>query len=91
MLPDDLLSYSVAGARVVPHFLGEHDHPWLQGLLEEYERFVGRPQAAPARPSEDGSPAQTGAGARLRRGGADTGPRARRPVHGGRLRGGQSG
>lgn len=44
MLPAELLSYSVAGARVVPHFLGEHDHPWLQALLEEYERFVGRPQ-----------------------------------------------
>jgi predicted nuclease of restriction endonuclease-like RecB superfamily len=44
LLPDDLLSYSVAGTLVVPHFLGEHDHPWLQALLEEYERFIGRPQ-----------------------------------------------
>ncbi len=29
---------------VVPHFLGEHDHPWLRSLLEEHERFIGRPQ-----------------------------------------------
>jgi hypothetical protein len=43
LLSADLLSYSVAGALVVPHFLGEHDHPWLRALLEEHERFVGRP------------------------------------------------
>jgi predicted nuclease of restriction endonuclease-like RecB superfamily len=34
----------VVGEAVVPHFLDEHDHPWLRILLEEYERFVGRPQ-----------------------------------------------
>jgi hypothetical protein len=28
----------------VPHFLAEHDHPWLRVLLEEHERFVGQPQ-----------------------------------------------
>jgi hypothetical protein len=33
----------VAGAQVVPHFLGEHDHPWLRVLLEEHERFIGKP------------------------------------------------
>lgn len=44
MLPDRLVSYSVAGALVVPHFLGEHDHPWLRSLLEEHERFIGRRQ-----------------------------------------------
>lgn len=43
MSSDDLLSCSAAGSRVVPHFLGEHDHGWLRALLEEYERFVGRP------------------------------------------------
>ncbi len=43
-MPDRLLSYSVAGTVVVPHFLGEHDHPWLRVLLEEHARFVGRPQ-----------------------------------------------
>jgi predicted nuclease of restriction endonuclease-like RecB superfamily len=44
LLPDRLLSYSVAGTVVVPHFLGEHDHPWLRTLLEEHARFIGRPQ-----------------------------------------------
>jgi hypothetical protein len=34
----------VAGAHLVPHFLGEHDHPWLRVLLEEHERFIGKPQ-----------------------------------------------
>jgi predicted nuclease of restriction endonuclease-like RecB superfamily len=42
--PERLLSYSVAGREVVPHFLGEHDHPWLRVLLEEHERFIGRPR-----------------------------------------------
>ena len=27
----------------MPHFLGEHDHPWLRSLLEEHARFIGRP------------------------------------------------
>ena len=44
MLPDALLNYSVVGNTVVAHFLGEHDHPWLRVLVEEFERFVGRPE-----------------------------------------------
>ena len=44
MLSADLLSYSVAGTLVVPHYLGEHDHPWLRALLDEHERFIGRPR-----------------------------------------------
>jgi predicted nuclease of restriction endonuclease-like RecB superfamily len=44
LLPDALLNYSLVGNTVVPHFLGELDHPWLRVLLEEHERFVGRPQ-----------------------------------------------
>ena len=44
MLSADLLSYSVAGTVVIPHYLGEHDHPWLRVFLEEHERFIGRPQ-----------------------------------------------
>ena len=44
MLPGPLLNYSVVGRTLVPHFLGEHDHPWLRVLLEEHERFVGQPQ-----------------------------------------------
>lgn len=44
MLPDRLVSYNVAEAFVIPHFLAEHDHPWLRCLIEEHERFVGRRQ-----------------------------------------------
>jgi predicted nuclease of restriction endonuclease-like RecB superfamily len=44
LLSADLLSYSVAGTLVVPHYLGEHDHPWLRALLDEHERFIGRPR-----------------------------------------------
>src|SRR2546425_1294734 len=44
LLSADLLSYSVAGTLAVPHFLGEHAPPWLRVLLEEHERFIGRPQ-----------------------------------------------
>jgi len=43
LLPDHLLNCRAAGSAVVPHFLAEHDHFWLRSLLEEYERFVGRP------------------------------------------------
>ncbi len=44
MLPEPLLNYSVVGNTLVPHFLGDHDHPWLRMILEEHDRFVGRPQ-----------------------------------------------
>jgi predicted nuclease of restriction endonuclease-like RecB superfamily len=44
LLSADLLSYSVAGTLAVPHYLGEHDHPWLRALLDEHERFIGRPR-----------------------------------------------
>jgi predicted nuclease of restriction endonuclease-like RecB superfamily len=44
LLSVDLLSYSVAWTLVVPHYLGEHDHPWLRALLDEHERFIGRPR-----------------------------------------------
>ena len=44
MSPADLLNCSAAGTFVVPQFLAESDHPWLRALLEEYERFVGKPQ-----------------------------------------------
>jgi uncharacterized protein len=32
-----------AGA-LVPRFLDERDHPWLRVLIEEHERFAGRPR-----------------------------------------------
>jgi len=44
LLPDPLVSYSAVGQLVVPRFLDEHDHPWLRVLIEEHERFIGRPQ-----------------------------------------------
>jgi len=44
LLPEALLPCSIHGNVVLPHFLGEHDHPWLRVLLEEYGRFVGRRQ-----------------------------------------------
>jgi predicted nuclease of restriction endonuclease-like RecB superfamily len=44
-LPSDTpLSYRLVGSTVVPRFLDEADHLWLRTLLEERERFVGRPQ-----------------------------------------------
>jgi predicted nuclease of restriction endonuclease-like RecB superfamily len=44
LLPASLLLCSLRGDEVVPRFLGENDHPWLRLLLEEYDRYVGRPQ-----------------------------------------------
>jgi hypothetical protein len=44
LLPDDLISCSLAAGEAMPHFFREQDHPWLQILLEEYGRFIGRPQ-----------------------------------------------
>ena len=41
---DAPLSYRLVGSTVVPCFLGEADHPWLRTLLDERDRFVGRPQ-----------------------------------------------
>jgi predicted nuclease of restriction endonuclease-like RecB superfamily len=39
-----LLLYRLQADHIVPGFLGEPDHPWLRALLEERERFVGRPR-----------------------------------------------
>lgn len=44
MLPAGLLVCRLQGERIVPSFLGELDHPWLRALLDERERFVGRPR-----------------------------------------------
>ncbi len=44
MLPEILLPYSACEGRVVPHYLTERDHPWLRVLIDEYERYVGRPR-----------------------------------------------
>ena len=44
MLPQALLNVStrVEGDRIVPHYLGAPDEPWLRALIEECGRFVGR-------------------------------------------------
>ncbi|MBI2894495.1 MAG: DUF790 family protein [Deltaproteobacteria bacterium] len=44
MVPLSLLRYDVRDREVTPVWLGPHDHGWLRGLLDEYERFVGRPR-----------------------------------------------
>jgi hypothetical protein len=44
LLPESLLSYSVTCGALTPHLLTEADLPWLGVLLEEHERFVGRPE-----------------------------------------------
>ena len=42
LLPGALLRYSLHGRALVPHFLGEHDHPWLRELIDDAEAMVGR-------------------------------------------------
>jgi predicted nuclease of restriction endonuclease-like RecB superfamily len=44
LLPEMLLRHSVRGEIVVPHFLGASDLPWLRVLLDDADRFSGRPQ-----------------------------------------------
>jgi predicted nuclease of restriction endonuclease-like RecB superfamily len=39
------LSSSVEGERLVLHYLGPRDEPWLRALLEECSRFAGKKQA----------------------------------------------
>jgi predicted nuclease of restriction endonuclease-like RecB superfamily len=44
LLPQALLRVSarVEGGRIVPHYFSARDEPWLQALLDECARFVGR-------------------------------------------------
>ena len=44
MLPDSLLLHSLVGDEVVPHYLAANDQPWIRSLLDEYDRYVGRPR-----------------------------------------------
>jgi hypothetical protein len=46
LVPGTLLRFSVRGDAIVPHYLDERDHVWLRALVDEYERFVGRPRRA---------------------------------------------
>jgi predicted nuclease of restriction endonuclease-like RecB superfamily len=44
LLPDKLIPARVERGRVLPAFLGPQDHPWLGVLMEEIDRFRGRPR-----------------------------------------------
>ena len=61
MLPASLLSCDFRGSEAIPRFLGEADRPWVRALLDECERFAGRPvrelearlrEPAPAAPDD---------------------------------------
>lgn len=43
MLPRSLLSYRPVNGAVVPDYLGPQDYPWLRALIDEYDRFAGKP------------------------------------------------
>jgi len=64
LLPEAKLRYSVRQDRVVPHFLGANDHPWLRSLLDEVDRYVGRPQRELDKRLREASPGAGPAGPR---------------------------
>ncbi len=43
MLPANLLSCEFRGSAAIPRFLGEADRPWVRALIDECDRFAGRP------------------------------------------------
>ncbi len=43
MLPADLLCCEIRGSAAIPRFLGEADRPWIRALIDECDRFAGRP------------------------------------------------
>jgi predicted nuclease of restriction endonuclease-like RecB superfamily len=45
-LPSSRLPYLVADGEIVPSWLSDRDRPWLRDLLDDAQRFVGRPFAA---------------------------------------------
>src|SRR5207245_3555121 len=44
LLPDRLIAYEVQHGEVFPEFLGPEAGPRLRVVIEEHERFVGRPE-----------------------------------------------
>ena len=44
MVPEHHICHSVRSGEIILRYLTERDHPWLRALLEEYDRFVGRPR-----------------------------------------------
>lgn len=43
MLPANLLACELRGSAAIPRFLGEGDRPWVRALIDECDRFAGRP------------------------------------------------
>jgi len=44
LLADNTIPARIERGRVLPAFLGPQDHPWLGILMEEIDRFRGRPR-----------------------------------------------
>jgi predicted nuclease of restriction endonuclease-like RecB superfamily len=44
LVPEKLLSYSISDRELVLHYFTERDQPWLRELLDQHDRFVGRPR-----------------------------------------------
>jgi len=43
LLPANLLSCEFRGSAAIPRFLGDADRPWIRALIDECDRFTGRP------------------------------------------------
>ena len=43
LLPEAVIPARIGGGRVLPAFLDERDQPWLHVLIDEMDRFSGRP------------------------------------------------
>ena len=44
MLPDDLLPLRVKDGQAIIGYLGDGDRAWLRTLIDEFERYAGRPE-----------------------------------------------
>ena len=44
MLPDDLLPLRIKDGQAIVGYLGHGDQTWLRALIDEFERYVGRPE-----------------------------------------------
>jgi predicted nuclease of restriction endonuclease-like RecB superfamily len=44
LLPDDLLPLSIRGGHAILGYLGDGDQIWLRALIDEFERYSGRPE-----------------------------------------------
>jgi predicted nuclease of restriction endonuclease-like RecB superfamily len=44
LLPDDLLPLRIKDGQAIVGYLGDGDQTWLRALIEEFERYAGRPE-----------------------------------------------